>query len=134
MMANKKTTKSTKTTKKVVKKENVVVAHTEWQNVGMLAQLILSLSVLFFGGLCIFNNDFLIAVEKLLGLTIITMAYNNHFTYKRTLDNEYIIDCNLSNTNQKAASYNGYTCIYPNEVKDITILNPYEARIYKKEK
>lgn len=83
MMANKKTTKSTKTTKKVVKKENVVVAHTEWQNVGMLAQLILSVSVLFFGGLCIFNNDFLIAVEKLLGLTIITMAYNNHFTYKR---------------------------------------------------
>ena len=58
----------------------------------------------------------------------------NHFTYKRTLNNEYIIDCNLSNSNQKATLFNGYTCIYPNNIKDLNILSPYEARIYKKEK
>ncbi len=80
-MANKKVTK--KTTKKVVKKENIISEHNEWQNVGLLAQLIFSMSVLFFSGVCVFHGDFLIPVEKLLGLTILTMAYNNHFTYKR---------------------------------------------------
>lgn len=73
----------TKKSKQKNKKTNVVVTHNEWQNVGMLAQLILSVAVLFFGCVCIFNSEFLVAVEKLLGLTILTMAYNNHFTYKR---------------------------------------------------
>ena len=80
-MANKKTTK--KIQKKMDKKENIIVEHNEWQNVGLLAQLIFSMAVLFFGGVCIFHGDFLIPVEKLLALTILTMAYNNHFTYKR---------------------------------------------------
>ena len=80
-MTNKKTTK--KIQKKVDKKEIVIVEHNEWQNVGLLAQLIFSMAVLFFGGVCIFHGDFLIPVEKLLALTILTMAYNNHFTYKR---------------------------------------------------
>lgn len=72
-----------KTNKKEVKKENLIVNYNEWQNVGMLAQLIFSIAVLFFGGVCIFNNDFLIPVEKLLGITILSMSYNNHLTYKR---------------------------------------------------
>ena len=57
----------------------------------------------------------------------------NHFTYQRKLENEYIIDCNLSNTTQKAQLFNGYTCIYPKNI-ELNILAPYEARIYKKEK
>lgn len=80
-MANKKVTKQK--TKKNIKKEQEVIKHNEWQNVGLLAQLIFSMAVLFFGGVCIFHGDFLIPVEKLLALTILTMAYNNHFTYKR---------------------------------------------------
>ena len=57
----------------------------------------------------------------------------NHFTYKRTLDNEYIIDCNLSNTKQNTTAYNGYTCIFSNNANEQAI-DAYGVRIYKKEK
>lgn len=72
-MANKK--------KEVKVKEPI--KHNEWQEVGLLAQLIFSISVLFFGGVCLFNNAFLIPVEKLLSLTLLSMAYNNYVTFKR---------------------------------------------------
>lgn len=64
-------------------KKNNVNSNNEWQEIGLLAQLIFSISVLFFGGLCLFNIDFLIPVEKLLALTLLTMAYNNYITFKR---------------------------------------------------
>ena len=57
----------------------------------------------------------------------------NHFTYKRTLNNQYIIDCNLSNITQKTKLFNGYTCIYENNANDHNI-DAYGVRIYKKEK
>lgn len=57
--------------------------NNEWQEIGLLTQLIFSMSVLFFGGVCFFNADFLIPVEKLLALTLLTMAYNNYITFKR---------------------------------------------------
>lgn len=60
-----------------------VKSNNVWQEVGLLAQLMFSFSVLFFGGVCLFNADFLIPVEKLLALTLLTMAYNNHVTFKR---------------------------------------------------
>ena len=76
-MASNKKNINKKTTKVNVVKRN------EWQEIGLLAQLIFSFSVLFFGVVSFFNNNFLIPLEKLLGLTLIVMAYNNYLTYKK---------------------------------------------------
>lgn len=57
----------------------------------------------------------------------------NHFTYSRKLNNEYVIDCNLSNTTQKAYQLsNDYECIFAHTKTTADTLNPYETRIYKK--
>lgn len=56
----------------------------------------------------------------------------NHFTYSRKLDNEYIVDCNLSNTTQKAYKCDGYECIFAHTKTQENTLNPYETRIYRK--
>ena len=57
----------------------------------------------------------------------------NHFTYSRKLNNEYVIDCNLSNTTQKAYQLsNDYECIFAHTKTVADTLNPYETRIYKK--
>lgn len=69
--------------KKIIKIEKLSTNRSEWQDVGLLAQLILTISVLFFGVVATFDIDFLNVVEKLLGLTILSMAYNNYLTYKR---------------------------------------------------
>lgn len=57
----------------------------------------------------------------------------NHFTYKRVLDHEYIIDCNLSEENQKAYRVSDdYELIFSYTMSEKVTLKPYEARIYKK--
>lgn len=57
----------------------------------------------------------------------------NHFTYKRTLNNEYIVDCNLSEFTLKKYKVNDkYELVFPNTIENSSILNPYEVRIYKK--
>ena len=49
------------------------------------------------------------------------------------LDSEYIIDCNLSNTTQKAYQLSDdYECIFAHTKTSTDTLNPYETRIYKK--
>lgn len=76
-MASNKKNLNKKTTKVNVVKRN------EWQEIGLIAQLMFSFSVLFFGVVSFFNNAFLNPLEKLLGITLIVMGYNNHLTYKR---------------------------------------------------
>lgn len=54
----------------------------------------------------------------------------NHFTYTR--EDKYLIDCNLSDQNEKAFSVSKeWQLIYPRMV-DKNTMKPYEARIYKK--
>lgn len=54
----------------------------------------------------------------------------NHFTYTR--EDKYLIDCNLSDQNEKAFSVSKeWQLIYPKMV-DKNTMKPYEARIYKK--
>ena len=54
----------------------------------------------------------------------------NHFTYTR--EDKYLIDCNLSDQNEKAFSVSKeWQLIYPKMV-DKNTMKPYEARIYRK--
>ena len=54
----------------------------------------------------------------------------DHFTYQR--GNDYMIDCNLSETSLKAyVPSSEWKLIYPKMV-DKNTMKPYEARIYKK--
>jgi len=54
------------------------------------------------------------------------------FTYKRTLDDEFIIDCNLSDREQKAYIPKGYMLVFPKKINKTKVLGPYEARIFRK--
>lgn len=56
----------------------------------------------------------------------------DRFTYKRTGNEEYIIDCNLSDKKKKAYVPKGYMLIFPEKVATIGELQPYEARIFRK--
>ena len=57
----------------------------------------------------------------------------NHFTYTR--NDEFLIDCNLSDQTQKAyGKLNGYELVFPENVSDSSSLHPYEARIYMKKR
>ncbi len=59
----------------------------------------------------------------------------DRFVYRRSLDDtEFVIDCNLGNKTKRAWKSEGYELVSPAEVPDISILQPYEARIYKKKK
>lgn len=44
---------------------------------------------------------------------------------------EYIIDCNLSDTTERAYKTSGYQLIYPRTIEDSSKLRPYEVRIWK---
>ena len=57
----------------------------------------------------------------------------NRFVYKRVLDSEYIIDCNLANTSCTAYTVSdAYELVFAKTYKDKKVLQPYEARIYRK--
>lgn len=56
----------------------------------------------------------------------------DRFTYRRVGAEEYIIDCNLSEDYEKAYVPKGYMLVFPEKVKNIKKLGPYEARIFRK--
>lgn len=66
---------------------------------------------------------------------IVLNKKKNRFTYKRLLDHEYIVDCNLSDVKQKAYLIDdSYELLFPKQIHEKKILNAYEARIYRRVK
>lgn len=53
--------------------------------IGMLAQIIFVLFTFVFGIATIFQGEFKVIFELLMGFTLVVMAYNNIKLYKRTL-------------------------------------------------
>ncbi len=58
----------------------------------------------------------------------------NRFVYRRSLEGtEFIVDCNLSDKKKKAYQSKGrYEMIFPKTVADQKVMQPYEARIWKR--
>lgn len=56
----------------------------------------------------------------------------DRFTYKRVLDEEYVIDCNLCDKAKKAFIPKGYMLVFPEKISNSKVLSPYEARIFRK--
>lgn len=51
--------------------------------VGVLVQAVMSISLLYVLIITIFIREFIVLDKVLLGLTLLSMAYNNHDIYKR---------------------------------------------------
>ena len=59
----------------------------------------------------------------------------DRFVYSRSLSGtEFVIDCNLGSKPRKAWKAEGYELVIPEQVVDVAILQPYEARIYRRVK
>jgi len=52
-------------------------------NVGLVAQTVLSVAIVAFAILYFFETSFLVILEALTALFMFVMAYNNHVTFKR---------------------------------------------------
>ncbi len=55
------------------------------KKIGLYLQGIFTLLAIVFAIVSIFNNDFIIVIQMLLGLDLLAMAYNNQVLYKRRL-------------------------------------------------
>ena len=59
----------------------------------------------------------------------------DRFVYKRSYQGtEFIIECNLGNKPRRAWKAEEYELVLPEQVADAAMLQPYEARIYRREK
>ena len=57
----------------------------------------------------------------------------DRFVYSRSLNGtEFVIDCNLGDKPKKAWKCDGYELVLPEQVADHAMLQPYEAKIYKR--
>ncbi len=55
----------------------------EIKNIGLLLQLIISVSVVIIGIISIFVSEFILGLQILLFLTMLIMSYNNEKIFKR---------------------------------------------------
>ena len=59
----------------------------------------------------------------------------DRFVYKRSYKGtEFIIECNLGSKPRKAWKVEEYELMFPEQVADAAVLQPYEARVYKRVK
>lgn len=74
-----------KTSKKAENKNDKIMQKFMVNQIGLLAQSIFVLFALVFGIATIFQGEFMVIFELLMGCSLAIMAYNNLKMYKRTL-------------------------------------------------
>ena len=77
-MANKKSSKK-------LNKNDIIMKEFTVNQIGMLAQAIFILFSIVFGIATIFEGEILVLFEMTMGLTLLTMAYNNVKMFKRAV-------------------------------------------------
>lgn len=70
---------------KKVNKNDLIMKEFYVNQIGLLAQSIFVLFTLVFGIATIFESEFKVIFELLLGISLAVMAYNNLKIYKRTM-------------------------------------------------